>query len=404
MAAALALLACGPASGQATAEGPGVSLVTGVSVTHDDNLYRIPADMSPLELGATNPSRGDTFVSPFFTVDGRTFLGQQRVELSGGVNRQVFHGLPNLDQTYYNEKADWVWQAGKEWSGDLWESLQTSQTSFANFQGSELNVQTLRAAHASADWRPRPDRRLGFSFDEDSGNNRLGFLQVNNFRTSIDRVELAADSGLGHEVVLGLSETRTEYPNQVIVYFAPIDNSFTQRQVDVSTRYAYSTITTLDVRAGFARRYYAEVPDRDFYGPVGNLGLGWQATDLTSLSLKVARDLNSIDDAFRIYTVTNSAQASVLYAVTPKLGLTVGADGYRMNYRGEPHNLLTFLYGPAPPRYDTMWDYRAELAWTVFDRATIKLDSTLSKRTSTEPNFSFRDVLNMVTVQYRIGN
>jgi hypothetical protein len=403
-AALLGFLLCASASGQSTGEGPGVSLVTGISATHDDNLYKLPPDISPTELGASNPSRGDTFFMPFFNLDGRTYVGEQRFDLAAGANREVFRSHTDLDQTYYNEKAEWGWQSGKELSGDILESVQTSQTSFAYFQGSQLNVQTLRNLHASAEWRPRPDRHLAYSFDEGVGDNSSGPLQYNNFRTAIDRVEVGADSGLGHEITLGVTDTHTDYPNRVIVYYAPIDNSYMQRQVDLSTRYAYSTLTALTVSAGYARRYYANVPDRDFSGPVGKVALTWQPTDRTTLSLSGGRDLNSFDDAFRIYTVTTSAQVSAAYQAASKILVTLGADAYRMNYKGEPQNLLTFLYGPAPPRYDTMWDYRIDLSWSLSDRWMFKFDSTLARRTSTEADFSFRDVLNVVTLQYRIGN
>jgi len=398
-----AVLALPTASAQTVPDMPGVAYTVGVSALHDDNLFRIPDGADPRAFGFSTDDRGDTAFTPYFNVDDTILYSLQRITLSAGVSRQMLRINPSFDQTYFVYRGDWLWRAGDEFSGDLSDSQQQSQTSQADVRSSEANKQTYRAWHASADWRPRPDRRLGLSFDNSTGSNSASILLPNDFHTTIGRVELGIQSDLGHEIVVGLSQTRNEYPNRVISPVAPIDNTYRQRQIDIGTHFTVSDLTGMDVRFGYARRYYSDVPDRDFSGPVGSLGLTWQPTGLISVRLNVGRDLNEVIDAFRIYSVTTNSQASLTYELSAAIQLTAGADASRVDYKGVPQNLLTFLYGPGPSRVDKYLDVKLGVAWLPRDRVTVRLDLVASRRNSTLQEYQFEDLSTQLGLQYRIG-
>lgn len=369
----------------------------------DDNLFRIPTGVNPRSFGYGTSQRGDNILTPFFNVDGTLLYSLQRVSLSAGVSKQLLVNNPSFDQTYLTYTGDWSWQAGREFSGDLSASQQQSQTSFVDVRSSEVNKQTFRTWHGNADWRPRSDSRLGILFDDNFGENSTALLAPNDFHRVAGRAEAGFQSDLGHEIVIGASETRNRYPNRVIVPYAPIDNTYLQRQGDISTRFEVSALTSLDALIGYARRYYSQITSRDFSGPVGSVGITWQPTGQTTVRVAEGRNLDEVIDAFRIYSVSTATQGLITYEYSPLIQLTFGADLNRVDFRGIPQNLLTYLYGPGPRHVDQYLDAKLGVAWSPHDRLTVRLDEIASRRHSTLATYQYRDLSTQLTVQYRAG-
>jgi hypothetical protein len=241
------------------------------------------------------------------------------------------------------------------------------------------------------------------SFDETVGSNSLGVLQVNDYRITVGRAELGLDSGFGSEVVLGASTTHGIYPNQQVFVLAPVDNSYRQNQLDLSTRYVASEKIQVDVRAGYAKRRYPVVSQRNFGGWVGNLALDWAPTAKIQVHLSVARDLNAISDYNRIYTVSTDSRCKLRYQPTFKTEVSVEANATRVRFQGDPRNFLTFVLGPAPYREDRYDGVRIVLGWTPRDRLTLRVAQILDTRNSNVANFQYRDWLTQLSVEYMIG-
>jgi len=369
----------------------------------DDNLFRLPDAETPRSVGLSTDHRDDQMLAPFASVAGKVQGGRQELDYLGSVTRQDLVFNRGFDETFRNYSLDWKWQLTNDWDGDASNSLQESLTSFSSYFSTVPNRQSTHTDHFLAQWHPRPDRRIGVRYDEIRGLNSLSSRNYFDFRSSTGRAEIAFDSALGHEIVLGVSENRTEYPNRTIVSFAPIDNSFRQHQVDVSTRYAFSGKSSIDILYGYAKRYYADVPNRNFSGPVGSASLTYQAGARLALTAGISRDLNGIDDLFRIYTISTSARAGFGYAVSTKVQFEAGENASRSDYKGDPSNLYTLFFGPAPARIDRERDIYSRLIWSPRDRWNIQLQQMLSHRTSTTTGFDFRDRTVQIQLSYRVG-
>ena len=374
-----------------------------MATAHDTNEFRLNDGVPPSSLGIATTRRSDITFTPSLSVDGTLYASRQTLSFLAGVARQDFEYAKTFNQTYKNYLIDWQWQIGNEWDGDASSSLSESLSSFAYVVSSIPNRQDSHTQHVLAQWHPRPDRRLAFRFDQNRGLNSLSAFNILDFRNTTVRTELAADSALGHEIVLGVSQTRTEYPNRVIINFAPIDNSFRQHQVDISTRIAFSGKSGMDLLYGYARRHYPDVPDRDFSGSVGNFALNWEATSHVGLTASITRDLNALDDLFRLYTVTTTAKAGLRHELSSKVVLEGGQNAARADYKGEPNNLYTLFYGHAPERVDKERDSYASLSWVPRDRWKVRFDFTHAVRQSSIPGFPYHDDTVRLDLQYRIG-
>ena len=384
-------------------EHPDLAITAALSAMRDDNLFRLADGVRPSDVGIPNDNREDSLLSPSLTAGGALYVGRQELDYQAGVSRQDFRHNRSFDQTFRSYAVDWKWQLTNEFDGEAGNSLQESQTSFANYFSTVPNRENAHKDNFSIQWHPRPDRRLGIRYEQNRGLNSLAQRNIFDFRNTTFRLEAAADSALGHEIVLGVSQTRTEYPNRQIISYAPIDNSFRQHQVDISTRYAFSGKSSVDILYGYARRSYADVPDRDFSGPVGSLALRYQPGDRLGFTASISRDLNAIDDLFRLYTVTTSANAGIGYAISSKVQFEGGEKASRSDYKGEPVNLYTLFLGPAAARIDRYREIFARLVWSPRDRWNLQIEEIASHRTSNAQGQDFRDRMVRVQLSYRVG-
>jgi hypothetical protein len=329
--------------------------------------------------------------------------GRQRIHLSAKVDHEFLMKNPTFDVTDLTYSGSWFWQLGNDWSGELDDSQQQQRASFANEEVSQPDRQTTHVRHASVDYKPRPDRRLGVSLDQYVGSNSLGTLQVNDYRITVSRAELGLDSGFGSEVVLGVSTTHGDYPNLQVLALAPVDNSYRQTQLDLSTHYVASEKIRIDTRVGYAKRRYPVVNQRNFGGLVGNLAVNWQPTAKIQTQLSVSRDLNAVNDFNRIYTVSTDSRFKLNYQPTVKTDVSLEANATRVRFQGDPKSFFTFLFGPAPYREDRYDGLKIALSWLPRDRLTFRLAQILDTRNSNTPDFQYRDWLTQLTVEYVVG-
>jgi hypothetical protein len=382
---------------------PGYSLTAASQFEWDPNLFRLPDSVSPRQVGERTNDRADAIIAPSAAIDANLLVSRQRFHLSARLERQILLNNPTFDITDLTYRGAWQWQLGNEWSGGFNESQLQQRPNFADVPAAQKDLQTTRTRHASLDYRPRPDRRIGASFDQYVGSNSLGALQINDYRITVERVELGLDSGFGSEIVFGASQTRGNYPNQPTFALAPVDNSYRQSQLDLSTHYVATEQIRIDALAGYAKRHYPVVSRRNFGGLVGHLAATWQPTGKLQVELGVNRDLNSINDFNRIYTVSTDTRATLHYQPTFKTDASIMAHATRVLYQGDPHNFLTSIYGRAPYREDRYDGLQFQLSWLALSRLTLQVAQAMDYRNSNVASFQYRDWTTTLTVQYVFG-
>ncbi len=386
------------------ADRPGFSLTASTLAQRDNNVFLLPDGASPRSVGLSTDARGDTIVVPSLELDENLMFGRQRVLLDATLDRELLLANPNFDVTDFSYSGSWHWAAWNEWSGELFDSQQQQRTSFADAILSEPNHQTTRTRRASADYRPRPDRRIGVIYTEAIGTNSTLARRINDFRITSARAELGVDWGPGAELVLGASSTRADYPNQQILFLAPVDNSYRQAQFDLGSQFDVTEKIVGQVLAGYAKRRHPDVPQRNFGGLVGNLGVVWLPTAKLRFVLGANRDLNDGGDLDRIYTVTTTLRGEAHYKITYKSELAVVASAARTDFKGDPAILYTRIFGFATYREDQYSNLKASWNWAPRERWSIELAQILGTRNSNRAGFQFRDWKSELNLQYRIGS
>jgi len=403
------LALCNEASAQIE---PGIGAKLSVIGTRDSNILRLPDGVDPRRLGFDSDQRDDTVLTPLVELNGAFIWGAQSLVLRADLRRDLFEEYSTFDTRTQSYDANYYWQVGNHWAGELAASRDEQLTGFQDFLGPQRNVLTIRSARALANWRPRPDRRVALSFDAYDGRNSVESRRINDFDLRAPRIELVAISGAGNEVSTSYRYSDGNYPNRIVLSNTSFDSSYTQSDADIGFRYLPGGKTLVDARFGYGWRRYENLPDRDFSGPVGRLNFTWVPTGKTLLELSAIRDLNAVDELDNLFAVSTVYRAAIRYQLSAQISFAAEYRRVRVSYQGDPQadSILRTQFGvPDDNRVDTTTTPKIVLEWRPGLRWLVNLSSEWPERKSTSQTLQDRSSLDYkahvtsLAVQYSIG-
>ena len=101
-------------------------------VTHDDNVYRLPAPaLTPVT--STPYSRSDTIDTVSAGVDGRFAVSRQSVEVLARVDDNLYFHNPHLNNVGQSLQGLGNWAVGRRWSGQVGASYDQWLAQFGNY-------------------------------------------------------------------------------------------------------------------------------------------------------------------------------------------------------------------------------------------------------------------------------
>jgi len=402
----LLLMTTCPTVPAATADDRGLHGAVGLTVQRDDNLFRLADDVTPAAAGVTRDPdddgshRGDTVVAPFATLDLTLAFGRQHLGIALTRRETRLQRYGAYDTRTGELRGHWDWQLGNAFDGRL-ESGDSDQASeLRDFLGPRSNVLNLQDQRFNANWRPRPDRRVTLDLQRLRGRNELPERATSDYTVRLKSIEGGWTTRLGTEWTLRWREAEGTYPNRVIVAATPIDNSYHQRDADLGVVLQPGRRTRAELRFGQATRRHDQVPQRDFSGHSGRAALQWEASGALSLSFEVVRDLNALDDYDRLYAISTNHVLGAQLAIAPQWQLAARWSEQRLDFGGDPANVLTQLLGPTPARRDRMQTTRLALTWLPVERVQLALSVERTHRDSTRPGLQFVDMLTGLSSQY----
>lgn len=319
---------------------PGIAADTlvfnaGVSVRHDDNLFRLSPDADTQALiGTTN--RADTVTRTTVGIKFDKTYSLQRFELEAGLQDYRYSRFDYLDFTARNYAAAWGWSLTPRLHGKLSGQRQQALNSFIDYTGyGTRNVRTDEVQRfdatyeAAGGWRllggaARLTRRNSKAFNQE-GDNRL------------DTVEAGVGYDFSSGVALRLTrrQGRGEYDNRPQPLVASLlDNRFEQRENDVHLTLPLTAKTTVDARAAYLERSHEHFSERDYSGPVGQVTVNWRLSDKTAVNVAFGRELSSFQSTSASYIETDRLTISPSWQMSAKTSLRGRYDYAWRDYRG----------------------------------------------------------------------
>ncbi len=365
------------------------NVTAGVSVQHDDNLFR----------KSSNLAKADdiTVATLGLKIDKRYSL--QRFELEASLVDNRYRTFDYNDFTALNYAAAWHWSLTPYLHGNLSSERIEALNSFSD--NPESGTRNLRV-----DQNQRFDGVL-----EVSGSWRVlgGITQTKRSNSELSNPEgdirlNSAEGGLRYDFRSGSSLSyiwrsgRGDYFNRVQpIEAARLDNHFDQRENEVRLVWPITAKTTVDARAAYLARTHAHFSERDFAGIVGNLNVNWAITDKTSLTAGYSHELSSYQTTAATsytssYVSTDRLTFSPLWKISEKTALRARLNYAHQRYLGATDNTLS-------NRVDTLRTSMIGLEWKPLSTLSLGASLQNEKRTSNQPGLDYKDTIAGVTAQ-----
>lgn len=320
--------------GNALAEsGDLFSPYVGLSVSHDDNLFRFshPEDAS-LRLGASGLSDTYRRLDVGLNVDQR--ISQQRLTANLGLNRTAYNRFTQLDNDGKDLQAKLNWHLYAHVHGNIGVAYVESLTPFSDLRVStERNLRTQKRSYADSTWRFHPSWQVHGSVGYDALNYVIASQRAFNRDLSTEVV------GIDY---LGITKSSVgvQAAHSSATYVSSINN-YSQNEFKGKIDWSATGKSRLQFLGGWVERKHDFAPERDFSGTNVRIVATHDLTGKVALTAKVYREIGSIDDLINSYSLNNGINLEATWETSAKIRLAAQLLSEHRSYA--PNSVLANL-------------------------------------------------------------
>jgi exopolysaccharide biosynthesis operon protein EpsL len=300
---------------------------------YDSNFLRLSDNVDPvLVSGKSDKSDFIKQVAAGFDMDWT--LGRQHVVVRANVNQNWFQNFTTLDYTGWDTRAQWNWQVGNNWDGDIGYANAKTLGSYVQLNSLVNNLQNNQRAFVSAGYLFHPNGKIKFGlFRTETQLEGTGRQFSNNIENNAE-LNLQYLSPTGSILGLRILGTDGEYPDRELTPDSTQDNAYTRMTYDVNWEWQASVKTRVTGLVGYTEQSYANFGFRDFSDIVAQLNLNWQANDKTLLELSARREIVQADTLFSSFMLTEGIWLNLAWQYSPKVTLRLPASYQEQQYLG----------------------------------------------------------------------
>jgi hypothetical protein len=368
------------------------SIESSVSMERHSNVFGVP----------DGPS--DSILRGLFGVRFDRNVSLQRFSVHASVEPTKFVDNSNFDFVGYRAGANWDWAVGRPLFGQLTARIARYQPSFYD-QGFTLdgqdptddasgrNIQRvaflrgLGAFRLTQSWSvfAAADRQ---SVDHDAVAQRPADTDVTGVEAG-----LRFSPGTGNEFDFFYRRAEGDYPNRQVLDEAgnplgdAIDNAYTQDSLLSRITWRPNEALRVAGQAGWTRREFENLPQRNFRGPTVGLDVAWQVGGFTTLRLDLIRTIVSDDAITSSYVDVQTIAFRPTVRPTARISVEGLASTSRRAYEGDPGPALTGAEVRSDRINELGLRFNYEIARRVFSYAELRR----VERTSNFARFEFTD-------------
>lgn len=383
------LLCVATTASTALAEQETFVLKASASGFRDDNLYRLPENISFPSLGA----RSDLIRSLSLAANIARDISRQHLSLDASISSLRYRDHANLDNTGNTVVAAWQGEFGSRWKNALHFDNSRRLSNFADVRTTQKNIATVRSMTDKLSYRLTP----AFFATIDVGTSRISNSSVSaatsDYSTSFREVGLQFVSPSSNQIKIGYRQTSGHYPNPQLVVLGRasadilIDNSYAQQDLDLSGSWAATGASQISGRIGMTRRHYGDFSARDYNGSTGTLNYSWNQGGPFAFTVDARRAIDTTTDVTSSYVVTNGISIRPTWTPTAKIAVNGALDWTRRNPLGDPARLLTGFGSQA----DQTRTIDLALTYAPTRRIALVLYAKNERRFSNVPLFAYQD-------------
>jgi opacity protein-like surface antigen len=176
----------------------------------------------------------------------------------------------------------------------------------------------------------------------------------------------------------------TAYGAGLRVGSALVDNNSSSDSARLGLDKTIGQKTAFSGYIGYLNRRHQAASARNFSGVIGSVSLNQALTGKLGMTINWERQLYEETYVDRIYSVSDSVGAGIVYGVSAKLKATLTGRLLWKDFGDVPNSGVA-------PRTDFSKELSAGLEWTPIPRLSVKLGYQYSARNSDDSNFDFAD-------------
>jgi hypothetical protein len=355
--------------------------------TYDNNLYRLPANVTDLAaLGIASPSREDHINTQSAGFDGFYTWGRQIFVVDVRVDDNRYAQSTDLNYVSTTDKVAWDWQILSTLSGQIGADYSRSLAGFINTTVYTRNVVDNAEYFAGGRWTLGPRWTLfGGVVDTDTKLSAAA-SRIND--TSRQSGAFGAEFATNAVNTIGAEYrfTKTTYPDA-----GNSDSNYTEDRARAYVKYLFSEKTEIDATAGYLWRNYPSRAFGAFAGDVWRVSAQWQITEKTQLIALGWRELQAYLTQESNYYVSTGVSISPTWNATESINMNLLFSSEKQNYIGSSLDVAGEL------RHDRVNAAQAGINYTpnytLWRDLTLSLSVRREQRTSDYYQFTYDDTM-----------
>ena len=388
----LLLLAC-CVLGTATAQtADGLTLRAGHTLSHDDNLFRLPDGVSPQAALGRSTASATVGISTLGASYAHDF-SLQRLELDVSLVDYRYRNYSRLDLLATNYDLTWRWAITPRLRGTAVAERDESINSFNDTSVLTRGNQRVRRYQGfDALYELDGLWRLVGGVQSTRNQNQQPLIGEDSF------VSRSADVGLRYEALSGSSVTvrlrngSGSTFNGAALPAALRDTDFKQREQVLDVRWLLTDKTSADLNLVRLDRSHARLVSRDYSGTNSALSVRWAATAKTLWTVQWASDLSSYQTTNASFSRNDRLTASYQWQIAARTNLQASVSESHRRYLGPPP-------GQTPDtQRDTTREASVGLRWNATRNLALNASVQHTQRSSNRPGLAFSSTQAVVGV------
>src|SRR5262245_28919285 len=311
---ALAVALVGTGTAQAL-EGEPFGFYVGGGLTYDNNLLRLPSNISPAQAGVGDRPRGAWIGNGFVRATTDLTPGRQTIRAYVQGNAYRYESYAYLNWEGVDFGGAWLWQVGDRWNGNLSYDRLKFLSGLADLRALVQNLRTVEIGRADAEYWLHPSWRLTGGYTYTSIDNSDAVIATTNLTENAFGLGFKYITTERNWVIFGARYTNGDYPNRSQ---PTIVGDTGYKQYDVGADLAWGGLggnTDVAGRLAYTERKFPNLTQRNFAGPTGNIRADWRWTGKTGISGRLLREIGGIEDVTANYILTSAVRVAPYWLI-----------------------------------------------------------------------------------------
>lgn len=376
-------------------EGDVVNLSAGLTMMHDNNLFRLAPSVNPANYGLDGRSDTITMASVGLNVSKKIGLQQLIGDISfvdTSYKRNSY-----LDFLALNYDAKWLWAAGTRWTGELSLDRTESLNTYSDYTTSNYrarNVRLIDNERFTANYWFHTSWAAVLGVSRTSVANEQAVLAEGDYEASGFNYGIRYRPVSGNNVTLRVKQLDGSYSNRQFNTAAQSDNGFSHNGIELDSSWLLAGKTQLRGRLEYLERKHDHFASRDYSGWAGNLDLVYAATGKTSFTLGYKHVLAAFQQATSSYYELDELNLSSRWVVSDKFSANARVGYGARSYFGE---IITLPAG-FEQREDKFTRAGLDIGYKPARWLELKAGMNFEKRNVNDDRYDYKDRTTFVSL------